>query len=183
MAGWPVLIATLGLAAAAGACASLRGIAATECARVEAALEPGASLEPLAGDFALTLVATSGPRRGESVAGGLRLRAAPPGRSAVLVGTTAIALDSVGALRLGDAEATDPGAPGVAVYEFRSAGGAPTVTVRIGSQTTSESVERYDGGYTVLRVRRITPGGFYGRWESGLGVRDWGGHFCAVRAG
>jgi hypothetical protein len=149
----------------------------------------------MAGRFVLTMAATGGARNGRTVAGYLTLREAPAGTPAptagartALIGTTDIILESVGALRLGDTGAEDPRAPGVAVYEQRAANGVPTVTGRIGSQTTAAPTPgllQIEGAATVLFVRRIAGGGFAGGWQStgpdpGASAQ---GHFCAVRIG
>jgi len=146
----------------------------------------------MAGRFVLTMTATGGPRNGRTVAGYLTLREAPtgtPGPSAAartaLVGTTDVLLEGVGALRLGDTGAEDPRAPGVAVYEQRAANGVPTVSARIGSQTTAAPTPgmlQIEGSATALFVRRIDGGGFAGSWQSGTGQPGAGaqGYFCAV---
>ncbi len=145
----------------------------------------------MAGRFVLTLVGDGAT--GRLIGGYIILRAAPPGTDGptagartALVGTTDVHLESVGALRLGDTGSSDPRAPGVAVYEQRAASGAPTVTARIGSQTTAArtpGLEQIEGAYTVLFVRRISSSGFAGGWQSGDGRNDVRGHFCAERVG
>jgi hypothetical protein len=158
-------------------------------------LPAGTQVGPMAGRFVLTMVATAGPQNGRNVAGYLALREPPAGTAGpaqgtrtALVGTTDIILESVGALRLGDTGAEDPRAPGVAVYEQRAASGVPTVTARIGSQTTAAPTPgmlQLEGAATVLFVRRIGNGGFQGGWQS-TGPEPGNraqGHFCAVRVG
>lgn len=147
----------------------------------------------MAGRYVVTLVATAGERRGETVSGYMTLRTAPagtPGPAAsartALIGTTDVALARVGAMRLGDTWSEDPRAPGVAVYEQRAANGNPTVTMRLGSATTAAptpGMTAIEGGYTALFVRQISSGGFAGGWNSGSGDpgTEARGHFCAVR--
>ena len=158
-------------------------------------LAVGTRVAPMAGRYVLTMVATGGAQNGRSVAGYLTLREAPagtPGPAAgartALIGTTDILLESVGALRLGDTGAEDARAPGVAVYEQRAASGVPTVTARLGSQTTAAptpGLQQIEGSFTVLFVRRIESGGFAGGWRSGGPEPGIGaeGYFCAVRIG
>lgn len=162
------------------------------CAPVSGSLAPGTSLAPLAGRFALTMVATYGPRQGQRVDGIVTLRNAPPEAPApssdartVLVGVTDVAVESVGAQRLGDLAADDPRAPGVAVYEQRASGEAPSVTARLGSASTGQAAPglvRIEGSWTALRILRIAPDAFAGSWSSGDGAgTEARGHFCAVR--
>jgi len=149
----------------------------------------------MAGRFVLTMTATGGAQNGRTVAGYLTLREAPAGTAGpsagartAFVGTTDILLEGVGALRLGDTGAEDPRAPGVAVYEQRAASGVPTVTARIGSQTTAAPAPgmlQMEGSATALFVRHIDGNGFTGSWQSSTGQPGAGaqGYFCAVRAG
>jgi hypothetical protein len=185
------------LALAATACAAMRGGGASsgDCAPTPGTLAAGASLAPMAGRFVMTMVATAGPQRGQTVSGYVTLRQAPPGTpapaagaSTALIGGTDILLETVGALRLGDAGADDPRAPGIAVIEQRSAAGVPTVVARIGSVTTAPptpGLMAIEGSYTVLYVRRIDAGSFAGGWQSG-GPEPGAaaqGYFCAARIG
>lgn len=157
------------------------------------ALGADARTADLAGRFVVTMVATAGERRGESVSGYMVLRTAPTGTPApaagartALIGTTDIALARVGALRIGDTWSEDPRAPGVGVYEQRPANAGPTVTMRLGSATTAAptpGMMQIEGQYTVFFVRRIAAGGFAGGWQSGSGdaATEARGHFCATR--
>lgn len=185
---------SLALVLAASACASMRGAGGGQAACEPASGNlPAATLAPMAGHFILTLVATAGPRAGQSVGGYLTLRQAPagtpsPGANArtALIGTTDVGLEVVGALRLGDTGSEDPRAPGVAVYEQRAAAGV-TVTARVGSQATivaEPGRQQIEADYTALFVRRVGGEGFSGGWASapgGAAGREARGHFCAVR--
>jgi len=179
----------------AAACATLRGGGGQAACNPEPrALPAEATVGPMAGRFVITMVATGGAQRGQSVAGYLTLRIAPagtppPSASArtALVGVTDVRLETVGALRLGDTGAEDPRAPGIAVYEQLAANGTPTVTARVGSATTAAptpGLVAIEGPYTALFVRRIAADGFAGGWSSGDGTpeSETRGHFCAVRA-
>jgi len=185
-----------GLAAAAGltACATFGSHprAAGDCRPVEGALPAAASTAGLAGAYRFTMVATDGARRGGVVTG--RLELLPQDSALVQVegarqpyrGVADVALDSVGAVRMGDLAAADPAAPGVGLYEQRAPGGAPTVFVRLGSASNARGLQPFDAGHTTLYVRRIAETGFAGGWASSAGstypIRQAHGYFCAVRS-
>jgi len=181
--------------AALAACAHLRAHASPDaaCRRVgDAPLSAGTFTAPMRGDFVLTMVATSGPQSGQSVDGRLTLVPQDSALQAVeratqpLRGAATIALETVGAERLGDLAATAPDAPGVAVYEQRAADGTPTVIVRFGNESNARGPQAFDAGHTTGYVRQITPDGFAGGWSSSAGSvfppRHAEGYFCAVRA-
>lgn len=186
----PVIV---GVVCAAPACAHrVQNAVAPACAPVSEALPAGAPLNPMAGRFVITMVASSGRASGQTAAGYLTLRQAPadlppPGAGArtVFVGVTEVGLEVVGAMRLGDTGSENPRAPGVAVYEQRPAAGAATVSARIGSAITGPAAPGMmpiEGAYTALFVKRIGAQGFAGDWTSGDGVGgEARGHFCAVR--
>jgi hypothetical protein len=106
-----------------------------------------------------------------------------PGVQIPLYGTAKLALETVGAVRLGDLESSDPTQPGVAVLEqrFSDADSPPNITLRFGSLANQRAVTRFDGGYMALRVGWVEPGAFGGTWESGVQGPSAGGHFCAFR--
>jgi hypothetical protein len=175
------------------ACAHVRaGGGAAECRPVgDAPLPAAANTAEMAGDFALTMVATGGAQSGRSVTGRLSLvpqdsalraveRAAQP-----LRGTADIALESVGAARPGDLAATAPEAPGVAVYEQRAPNGTPTVYLRLGNESNARGPQAIEGVHTTGYVRRIAPDGFAGGWSSAgprFPLNQARGYFCDVRA-
>ena len=186
-----------GLAAAAfvAACAHLRhaGRADAECRPVgDAPLPASASTALMAGEFSFTMVATGGAQAGKSVTG--RLSLVPQDSALVAVerasnplrGTVDVALEEVGAVRMGTLDATAHDAPGVAVIEQRSPSGNPTVVVRLGSASTARGPSPFDAGHTTLFVRRIAADGFAGGWSSSAGsvypMREAQGYFCAVRS-
>ena len=152
-----------------------------------------AGTDLMRGDFALTLVATAGPRAGRSVTGRLSLVEEDSalqrfeGAAQPLRGTAVIALEEVGAERLGDLAAASPDAPGVGVYEQRASDGTPTVVVRLGNESNARGPQPIDAGHTTFYVRRIAPDGFAGGWSSSAGSvfppRHAEGYFCAVRTG
>jgi hypothetical protein len=145
----------------------------------------------MGGEYGFTMVATGGARAGRTASGRLVLMPQDSALSSVegaaqpFRGTADIALDSVGAVRMGDLAAADPSAPGVAVYEQRAPNGAPTVVVRLGSASNARGPQPFDAGHTTLYVRRISDGGLAGGWSSSAGstypIRRAQGYFCAVR--
>lgn len=162
-------------------------------------LAAGVHAEALAGQFRLTLVAADGPRAGASVGGDLALTATDSANRVVkmsgtspradavrpLLGTAAIALEDVGAVRLGDLASSDPSRPGVVVLERRIASASDSlpseITLRFGSEANATEVQRFDGGFTALYVQDAHAGGFRGSWSSGVRSPTARGHFCAVR--
>ncbi len=184
------------VAAMVAACAHLRtagGDGGGECRQAgDAPLPATASTALMRGDFLFTMVATGGAKAGRSVTGRLSLEPQDSALMAVeratqpLRGTAEIALDSVGAVRVGDLAATAHDAPGIAVYEQRAPTGMPTVILRLGNQSNARGAQVFDAASTTGYVRRITEGGFYGGWSSSAGsvfpMREARGYFCAIRA-
>jgi len=178
------------------ACRSGAGQSTPEvCEPVPGSLAPSARADSLAGQYRLRLVGTTGAARGASAAGTLIL--APPDTTArgpagiadpthryPLVGTAELNLAAVEAVAPGGTVSRDPMAPGVLVIERLSgAGDAPgRIILRLGSEANRRDRLRFDGGYTVLRLRHADEQGFAGDWESGAPLPRSGGHFCAVRA-
>ena len=161
-------------------------------------LAAGVHAEALAGQFRLTLVAADGPRAGASVGGDLALTATDSANRVVkmpgtsprtdaerpLLGTAAIALEDVGAVRVGDLASSDPSRPGVVVLERRKTLATDSlleITLRFGSEANATDVQRFDGGFTALYVQDAHAGGFRGTWSSGVRSPTARGHFCAVR--
>lgn len=159
------------------------------CAPVESAAATVAA-DGLGGGFHLRLVATAGPKRGATAAGRLELMPQDTAyRSLVradgsrdttfsfpLHGTAEVDFASVGAVVPGDPGSKDPTSPGVLVIEHPG-----RVMLRMGSEANRWGVRRFDGGYTALQVQQVTDKGFAGTWQSGVGLEQSGGHFCADR--
>jgi hypothetical protein len=154
----------------------------------ETVLPPG-SAERLDGSYRLQLVATQGPKSGESVEGTLRIRLydralravtvngiRDTAASYVLYGGVDVDLDRVGAVRPGDPGAEDPMRPGVLVIERKG-----TIVLRLGSEANRRDRARFDGGYTALRVRELDGDRFRGTWASGVRTERSAGYFCAER--
>jgi hypothetical protein len=186
--------AVVAAAAALAGCAGLRGGGAAACRPVRGPLPASASTAAMRGQFAFTMVATAGAKAGSTAVGRLWLEPQDSTLQSVerarqpLRGTADIALEDVGAARMGDLGARDPTAPGIAVYEQRPSGaGAPTVVVRLGSGSNARGPSAFDAAHTTLYVHRIGRDGFAGGWASNAGSafppRGAEGYFCAVRSG
>lgn len=180
-------------------CVSLGGIACGAqnadvrpegCAPVEEVAMAGVMADDLAGEYQLVLAATRGEAAGSSVTGRLQLQPNEPSlrsipsagggaradASAPLYGTTDVEVAQVGGLRLGEPTSTDPTRPGVLLVEQ-----GESIVLRIGAEANRRGVIRFDGGYFVLRVRRVDERGFAGNWASGIVDVQAEGHFCAFR--
>lgn len=205
----PLLIHILGLAAGCPLAlqTALNGDSPTayapsrerECEPVAGRLDANATLSDRSGRYRLTLVADASAADASAAdasgaarlvtSGLLTLRRQGPQKedpkspddpSTPLYGYTDIDPRLVGAHRVGDPASKDPLAPGVLVLE-REEYGQRIVTLRLGSQANRRDLVRYDGAYTVLRVRKIDKGGFAGSWRSGggLDLSVTTGYFCA----
>lgn len=160
------------------------------CAPVETA-DSAVAATGLGGEYTLRLIATSGAKRGAAAQGRLALMSQDSARRRLelpggshdttyrfpLYGTAEVDFDSVGAVVPGDAASPDPLRPGVLVIERPG-----RVMLRVGSEANQWGLRRFDGGYTALQVRRVTAQGFAGTWQSGVGLEQSGGHFCAFKA-
>lgn len=164
------------------------------CGPIEGTLAPLGDASGLSGQYTLRLVATSGEESGQRAEGTLRLRphsrdmqqvmvaGAPDPNSAMpLYGTVEIDLDLIDAQTLGSLMSHDPMQPGVLVLARRS--DPVSITLRFGSEANRRDVQRFDGGYTALRVQLIDGGNFFGTWASGVMSQESSGYFCAVRTG
>jgi len=149
--------------------------------------------DSLAGDWSLTLVATTGPSAGRVAQGIVALRAQEeslrrvdrPGPATVIVpmvGSTDMIVEEVGAVRMGDLRSSDPRRPGVSVWVSQGADSGVSAVLRIGQQEIGVARQPFDAGYTVLYLRRVWGAGIYGGWASGVSDEVVTGHFCAVRA-
>ena len=169
-----------------------------ECAPIGTELPPASSAGRLAGEYRLRLVATSGAKKGAATEGTLRLdpqadalryRTRPGGArdSTVLhplYGAAEVDLDAIDAVSVGNTTSLDPMQPGVLVMERHAAAGRPPaaeIVIRLGSDANRRDRQRFDGGYTALRVRQIGPGRLAGSWSSGVTTERAAGFFCAVR--
>jgi hypothetical protein len=168
-----------------------------DCGPVATDLPAEASADRMTGEYHLRMVATSGPKNGNSVDGRLRLQpqdsslrqlilpggVRDTGTTVPLYGAAEIDVSPVGAVYAGDLSSVDPTRPGVVVLQSSSGSAGSRVMLRMGSEANRRDRLRFDGAYTVLRVRRISDGGFAGNWESGVPLPRSGGHFCATKSG
>jgi hypothetical protein len=161
------------------------------CGPVAGELPAGSRLDGLEGGYRLRMAASTGQKKGATVDGHLRLE---PNDTSHLFrsrlggtrdttarypyfGTAEIDLEAVDAIRPGDLASLDPDLPGVLAIESSN-----EVMLRLGSEANRSDVVRFEGGYTVLRVRRIGAHGFQGNWSSGGPMQTASGYFCAERA-
>jgi hypothetical protein len=191
----PAFIVPLAGAALLGACSGQSSTPAPQaCAAVEETLSRSASSEAFAGQYDLTMVATTGDSAGRTARGTLILHAhegdmrvyrGPGGRVDTTVtlsqyGTTDITPETVGAVRMGSLDSMDPNRPGVLVIERRT-DEAPSIIIRLGSQSNERGVFAFDAGFTALTVHSLSENGFAGSWRSGVRGPEVEGYFCAVR--
>lgn len=163
------------------------------CASTAGALADGGRADGLAGEWRLTLVATSGARSGASASGRLTLRPFPgdmrpvepaPGYRFSLHGSAALPLDSVGAVAPGDITRLDPARPGVLAMEWRRTSPPPPadqITLRFGADANRRGPDRFDGAHLTLSLAASAEDSFAGVWESAGGDVQAGGYFCARR--
>lgn len=189
-----LLAFTLVAAACAGRGQTGAAGAGEECRPVEGRLAASAPWDSLPGSWRLTLVAASGPMARRSVQGTLTLRALDsalrrvdrPGPQTVtvpVIGATDLALEQVGAQRVGNVQSVDPQRPGVAIWVSQGQDGGVSAVMRIGEEMIHSSLVRFDGAYTALYLRQVSANGIYGGWASGVTGQEAAGHFCAVRVG
>jgi hypothetical protein len=170
--------------------------AADTCAVPSGDLPRATTGAQLAGEYRLRLVPTAGPRSGVAVTANLRLAPladslqVPPAMLGIqdsttrypLAGSTDLDPALVGGVDTGDNGSTDPTAPGVLVIERHPDAAAPaSLILRFGALANRRGLQRFDGGYFALAVRRVDPHGFAGTWSSGTARQAAAGYFCATR--
>ena len=159
---------------------------ASVCEPTSSRLSSGATLAGKTGSYRLTLVEVVDSVDARSATGALTLRRQPPGldslgtASTPLYGFTDLDLRAVGAHRVGDPAGTDPKAPGVLVLES-GRGGKRRILLRLGADANRRDAALFDGAWTVLEVREVSPEGFAGNWRSGVRLSRTQGYFCAKR--
>ena len=189
-----VLALTLAVMACGGPGHSQTGAVASgeECRPVTGRIPADAPWDSLPGSWRLTLVATSGTTAGKSVQGAMSLHALEsalrqvdrPGYAPVMVpviGATDVALEQVGAVRLGDLHSTDPNQPGLAIWVSQGPDGAVSAIMRIGQEAIHSDLMRIDGGYTALYLGLVSANAIRGGWASGVNRQQASGYFCAQR--
>ena len=166
--------AALAIVAATTACRAPRpDVAPGTCAPPEAAmLHADARADSLVGPFALTVVARTGPKAGQHAAGALALLRA----DTLHYGSAEIDLAAVGAVGSGALATNDALAPGVRVFAVPG-----NIMLRLGADANNPREIRFEGSYTVLRVRELDAAGVRGVWVSGAVEEVASGYFCATR--
>lgn len=188
----------LGCALIAVACAG-RGKAGAAamgetCRAVEGRITADAPWDSLTGDWRLTMVASAGPMAGRQAEGTMTLQVRDPGVRRMdvpgttvvtvpAIGSTDIALEQVGAVRIGNLQSSDPMQPGLGIWVSEGTDGGVSAVLRIGQEALRTDIVRFDGGYTALYLRQVTGETIRGGWASGVRSQEASGHFCAVRKG
>ena len=158
------------------------------CATARTVLAADATLSGREGSYRLLLVATEGPRTGDSTRADLELRTVSGDRATsggtagamrTLQGWTDVDLAEVGARTSGPVDSRDPAAPGVLVLESRAAEGSARITLRLGATLNRPDLLLTEGTFTVLRLQSLTSTGFAGTWRSGPFEPEASGAFCA----
>jgi len=149
------------------------------CRPSDYSLGIGDSVSRLQGTFELTLIATTGDSTPNQTTGRLVLTSTQR-TDAALVGETDIALETVGAARVGELATSADTAPGVAAFDRSTT--RPSFMLRLGSGANALSdIRRIEGPFTVMEVHTMGNGGFTGSWRSSGFREPAGGYFCAVR--
>jgi len=191
----PSAFVALSLAATfLGACASLPPAPTVACLPPDSAAKPK-SLPDLSGTYRLVMVESTPKNR--TTRGMLSLAKRPSPQPAKglfgsdidlaavqpFYGTSTIALDLVGAMTEGTLSSTDPLAPGAAITLAFDDRDRPMVELGLGSVRNDVRTFMNDGSITLMRIERIGPAGFSGRWRAALGYSTYhaAGSFCAVR--
>lgn len=188
--------ALLAWVVAAAACAGGRAGAAASrdsCQPVEGHnITSTTPWDSLPGGWRLTLVASAGPNAGRSVEGTMILaarhpsvrRMESPGNGTVtvpIIGSVDIALEQVGAVRLGNVRSTDSLQPGLAIWVSQDQEGRSSAVLRIGQEALRTDIVRFDGGYMALYLRQVSGEAIRGGWASGVRTEESSGWFCADR--
>jgi hypothetical protein len=166
--------------------------AASECRPSTVRLAANSLWDSLPGTWRLTLVATFGSMTGRSVQGELTLRGQDsvqrrverPGPTVVtvpVIGAADIALEAVGATRIGDLHSLEPARPGLSIWVSRGADGGMSAVLRIGQEEIHPTLMQIEGAYTVLYLREVSSDAMRGGWASGVMGEEAQGHFCAER--
>jgi hypothetical protein len=166
--------------------------AAGECRPSTGRLAANAAWDSLPGSWRLTLVTTFGSMTGRSVQGEMTLRgqdsverrverSGPTVVTVPVIGAADIALEDVGARRIGDLHSLEPARPGLAIWVSRGADGGVSAVLRIGQEEIHPTLLQIEGAYTVLYLREVSRDAMRGGWASGVTQEEAHGHFCAER--
>lgn len=145
---------------------------------------PIGSLDEMRGSTLVVAYSTSGPKQGRITSGTVDLTLAPPMHRAagvLMIGSSSLELDRIGAQFAGSVRSRDPGAPGVTL-DRGAPGAAGTLT--FGSVRTRDANGALSVPVTRFEfVERFTKG-FRGRWRTIGGTGEGAnaaGYFCASR--
>ena len=183
------------------ACHHRRAPASLIAACDTVAAQPATQFDPsmMNGGYRVTFIATGGLRSGHAAIGRMMLRPQDASLLTIephdgvevtqpVIGQLDLAIDSVGAVRMGDLMAADAAMPGLAFYVTHRPGGEVSGIIgRVGSVSNARGPAPIDAGHFTLFVRQVTPNGIWGGWTSnpgtgGLITPDAAGHFCALRS-
>jgi hypothetical protein len=191
--GAPTLAALYLAATLLAACASLPPTQPAACPPPRTAANPD-SLPDLSGTYRLVMVESTRHRSTQGMLSLVKRSSPQPGKglfgsdidlatSQPFYGTSTIVLDSVGAMTEGTLSSTDPLAPGAAITRGDE-NHRPTVELGLGSVNNDLRTFMNDGSTTDMRIERIGPRGFSGRWHAAFSYTTYraAGTFCAVRA-
>lgn len=192
---------TMTLLLLAPACHHHRSPAALVAACDTVPASPAAQLDPslMHGTYAVTFIATGGLRSGHAASGTLSLQPQDASLVAIephdgvavtqpVIGQLDLAIDSIGAVQMGDLMSTDAATPGVGFYVTRRpCGEVSGIIGRVGSLSNARGPGPIDAGHFTLFIRQVTPTGIWGGWTSnpgsgGLIAPDAVGRFCALRS-
>lgn len=193
-AGAAVIVACLTtVAGCAGNNRPRNAASGDECLPVEGRLTAAVPWDSLPGRWRLTLVAATGPKAGSRVEGTMTLQARDPavrrmespGTTVITVpifGTTDVALEEVGAVRIGNVQSADSSQPGLAIWVSEVPDRSVSAVLRIGQEALRTDIVRFDGGYTALFLQEVSSSSIRGGWKSAVTpMESSSGHFCAVR--
>ena len=149
-----------------------RDVAIGRCVATDSTRRPHTTAEQFVGKYRLTMVATSGARKGRSTSGSLFLDGH--------LGNASIALDSVGAIAPGDIGSRDPNRPGVLLVRSpNDSSAAAELMLRFGADANRSDIRAFDSAFLVLLMDSATKAGFSGRWRSGVDTKLSSGYYCA----
>jgi hypothetical protein len=152
--------------------------ATVACAPSTGDLTKDAKIASLLGTYRVAMVATSGPKTGKRVEGSMQFFAGP--NSATLSGTSAVIIDSVGAIAPGESNFLT-----ATVWEKPMVSGTvPAITIRFGTTATSNGAQPIEGSYTAIQLTSLTADRFTGTWSSAEGgkpMESSGGYICAEK--
>lgn len=100
-----------------------------------------------------------------------------------VIGWTDIAVELVGAARVGNLQSADSRRPGAAVWVSQGADGAVSAVLRLGEEAQGGNFMRVEGEYTALFLKQVSVAAIRGDWTSGVTSGEVGGYFCAARVG